>query len=75
MLCDCVSDYLNAQGLKSDDARRATLAAWATSHGIVTILLDREQSPLVASRRPKQEVAEDIVDIVIGGLAVMTQGK
>ena len=71
LLRDCVTDYLRAEGLSVDLARRAALAAWATSHGMVTILLDREQSPLLASRRPKQEIAQDIVEIVIGGIAVM----
>jgi AcrR family transcriptional regulator len=71
LLRDCVMEYLREQGLSVELARRASLAAWATSHGIVTILLDREQSPLLASRRPKQEIAEDIVDIVIGGIAAI----
>ncbi len=66
-LRDSVADYLRHQGLNPECARSASQAAWATSHGIVTILLDRQDSPLVASRRPTQEVAEEIVDILIAG--------
>lgn len=72
MLSDCVSAYLHQHGLTSaDDIQRATLAAWATNHGIVTLLLDRQDSPLVASRRPPQDVAEGIVDVLIAGLGAM----
>ena len=72
MLSDCVSAYLGEHGLTSaDDIQRATLAAWATNHGIVTLLLDRQDSPLVASRRPPQDVAEGIVDVLIAGLGAM----
>jgi AcrR family transcriptional regulator len=71
LLHDCVADYLIDGDMSPDDSRRATLAAWATSHGIVTLLLDRQESPLVASRRPPREIAEEIVDILIAGLAAL----
>ena len=66
-----MTEFLRERGLDHDEAHRATLSAWATSHGIVTILLDRQDSPLVASRRPPPEIAEGIVDVLIGGLAAM----
>jgi len=72
LLRDCMAEYLIERGMSTDDTSRATLAAWATNHGLVTLLLDRQESPLVASRRKPQEIAEDIVDILIGGLAAMS---
>ncbi len=71
LLRDCIAEYLGGRGLGEDDMHRAALSAWATSHGIVTILLDRQDSPLVESRRPPQEIAEEIIGVLIGGLGAM----
>ncbi len=65
---DCVKAYLESRGHSAEEARRATLAAWATSHGIVTILVDRENSPMVRPKRDPTAIADDIVDILIAGL-------
>lgn len=64
----CVHAFLTERGHLQEDARRASLAAWATSHGIVMILLDRQNSPLVQPPRDPQVIAEEIVDILIAGL-------
>lgn len=68
LLRECVAAYLLDLGHPAEDVRRATLAAWATSHGIVTILLDRENSPLVQPRRDPMVIADEIVDVLISGL-------
>ena len=75
LLRDCVAEFLREHGLSGDDAQRATLSAWATCHGIVTILLDRQDSPMIATRRPLHEVAEGIVGVLIGGLGVMVTSE
>jgi AcrR family transcriptional regulator len=64
----CVAAYLADRGVSDSHVRPATLAAWATSHGIVTILLDRQNSPLVQPRRQPEVIANEIVDILIAGL-------
>jgi AcrR family transcriptional regulator len=70
-LRDCMADYLVEIGQPIELAHRASLAAWATSHGIVTILLDRENSPLLQPRRDPTVIADEIIDIMIAGLGQM----
>jgi AcrR family transcriptional regulator len=70
LLRECVDAYLREIGKPTDDVHRASLAAWATSHGIVTILLDRQNSPMVQPRRDPTVIADEIIDILIAGLGV-----
>jgi len=64
----CIADYLQEIGHAPEQAGRASLAAWATSHGIVTILLDRENSPLLQPKRDPTVIADEIIDILIAGI-------
>jgi AcrR family transcriptional regulator len=70
----CMIDYLVEIGQSAEPAHRASLAAWATSHGIVTILLDRENSPLLQPRRDPTVIADEIIDILIAGLGHIGEG-
>lgn len=72
LLETCVADYLDAIGETTKSRRGAALAAWTASHGLATILMDRQNSPwgtVSLIRRDPERIAREVFSIFIAGLA------
>lgn len=72
LLETCVADYLDAIGQRSKSRGSATLAAWTASHGLATILMDRQNSPwgtVSLIRRDPSRIAHEVFGVFIAGLA------
>lgn len=69
VLEQCVADYLRACGRPAGSARKATLAAWTSCHGVATILVDRQNSPYDLTRRNPARTADDVFEILLAGIA------